>query len=167
VTSNDVTSLSAEDRLGIMELYARQAWAMDSNDTEAFVAQFAPDAVAYGENRVQDLPKFLADFHGDSGFPGSQHFVSQMRFLEGDDTWHKTRAYVIRIHRQPGSWAVRILYQGFYHDTVVKRDGKWVFQSKQAGPAEKVLEQAFTNSPGWNADTKAWQIWDLGAQRVI
>ena len=37
--------LSIEDRVEITELYARQAWAMDTGDIDAYVAVFAPDGV--------------------------------------------------------------------------------------------------------------------------
>jgi uncharacterized protein (TIGR02246 family) len=167
VTSNAVTGLPAEDRLAIMELYARHAWAMDSGDTDAFVDVFAPDAVAYGDNRGHDeLRAWHQKFLGDYGFPGSQHFVTQFRFLEGDDSRHAVQAYVVRFHRIPGTTSNQVLYQGFYHDVVAKIDGRWKFASKQAGAAEHVRAQEFQLvSPGWTQDTRAYELWDLGAHR--
>lgn len=37
--------LSADDRLAIIELMAKYAWAIDTGDVEAYVACFTPDAL--------------------------------------------------------------------------------------------------------------------------
>ncbi len=42
---------STEDRLAIYELYARYSWALDTGDTEGYVALFTPDAEATEETR--------------------------------------------------------------------------------------------------------------------
>lgn len=38
-------ALTPEDRLDILDLMARYAWAIDTGDTDAYVACFTPDAV--------------------------------------------------------------------------------------------------------------------------
>ncbi len=42
---------STQDRLEIYELYARYSWALDTGDTEGYVALFTPDAEATEETR--------------------------------------------------------------------------------------------------------------------
>ena len=71
--------LSAEDRLDIMDLYARYAWAMDSGDTEGFLDVFLPDATLFMSRTATghaELRAWHERFLKDSGFPGSQHFAT-------------------------------------------------------------------------------------------
>ena len=85
---------SAEDRLEIQELYARYSWALDTGDTEGYVALFTPDAEATEETREgglevrkghDEIRKLVLKFHKRVDFPGHQHQMAQLVF-EADPT---------------------------------------------------------------------------------
>jgi len=50
-----MSHLSEADRLAIHELYARYCWALDTGDTDAYVALFTEDAEATEETRDRGL----------------------------------------------------------------------------------------------------------------
>ncbi len=131
--------LSTEDRLDITELYARQAWSLDTGDVDAYVATFAPDAVLdlAAVHEGQDaIRAFAEDFRRrDAGLPGSQHHVDQM-VLEGDGARCSVRAYVTRVYRMFGRGRsnTMIIWAGYYNDECVKENDRW-FIKRQVGRA--------------------------------
>ena len=139
--------LSTQDRLDILDLYARQAWALDTGDVDGYVDVFAPDAVLDLANKHQGhaaIRRFAEAFWAnDVGVMGSQHHVDQV-VLEGDGERATARAYVTRTYRMSGRGRNNILpiWQGYYADTLVKVDGRWRIQ-QQVGRAWEgaVLEQ--------------------------
>jgi len=69
-----------EDELAIRELYARYSWALDTGDTDGYVALFAPDAeateeTATGELEVRkgrdEIRKLVLKFHQRPTFPAT------------------------------------------------------------------------------------------------
>jgi hypothetical protein len=161
--------LSAKDRLDIMELYARHAWAMDSGDTDAFVDVFTPDAEAYFQKGHAAIRDYHHGFLRDSAFPGSQHFALQWRFLEGDDTWQRVRAYVMRLHRIPGTASCQPVWLGFYNDVVVKVGDRWKFKIKSAAPSEHLRAGKLDGEFLAGQNGPAWELYDMGSvdQRVL
>src|SRR5437016_14685290 len=111
--------LSTQDRLDILDLYARQAWALDTGDVEAYVASFADDALldlAQQHRGHQAIRRFAEDFRAkDVGVPGSQHHIDQV-VMDGDADRCSVRAYVIRTYRMPGRGRnnTLIIWQGYY-----------------------------------------------------
>ncbi|MEO6387510.1 MAG: nuclear transport factor 2 family protein [Croceibacterium sp.] len=96
-----MTRPSVEDELAIRELYARYCWALDTGDTEGYVALFTRDAqateeTASGELEVRqghaEIRKLVLKFHQRADFPGHQHQMAQLLF-EPEGT--------------PGHWTVR------------------------------------------------------------
>ena len=153
--------LSAEDRLDIMDLYARYAWAMDSGDTEAFLDVFLPDATLYMSRSATghaELRRWHERFLKDSGFPGSQHFATQFRFVEVEGNRVKTRVYVARLYRLPGTTHSSVIWQGYYTDTCVKVDGRWYYELKNAHEASQLRRHEFGPTPYPVAE----QFYDLG-----
>lgn len=162
---SQAVNLSAEDRLDIMDLYARYAWAMDSGDTEAFLDVFLPDATLYMARSATghaELRQWHATFLKDSGFPGSQHFATQFRFVEVDGDQVKMRVYVARLYRLPGTTHSSVIWQGYYTDTVVKVDGRWYYALKNAHEASQLRQQEFGATPY----PVAQQFYDLGGVRT-
>src|SRR3984893_11244433 len=98
-------SLSPEDRLAVIELYARNAWAFDTGDVDAFVATFTPDGVLdlakrhEGEAAIRAFGVLARD--QDPWLPRSQQLVSQI-IIDGHGERASVRAYVTRTHRLPG-----------------------------------------------------------------
>ena len=131
--------LTTADRLEITELYARQAWALDTGDVEAFVAVFATDGVlnlAQVHQGHAAIRRFAEAFRAhDVGMPGSQHLVSQL-VLDGDGVRCSARAYVTRTYRMAGRIRnnTMIIWSGYYADSLAKVDGRWVIQ-EQVGRA--------------------------------
>ena len=89
-----MTGPSTEDRLQIYELYARYSWALDTGDTEGYVALFTPDAEATEETREgglevrrghDEIRKLVLKFHKRADFPGHQHQMAQLVFEADPD----------------------------------------------------------------------------------
>jgi hypothetical protein len=122
--------ITMEDRLDILDLYARQAWAMDTGDVDTYVQLFAPDGVldlAHRHEGHAAIREFAEAFRAhDVGLPGAQHHIDQL-VLEGDGVSCSARAYVTRTYRMRGRGRnnTLIIWQGYYTDRLVKRDGRW------------------------------------------
>jgi ketosteroid isomerase-like protein len=158
-------NLSADDRLDIMDLYARYAWAMDGGDTEAFLDVFLPDATLYMARSATGhaaLRTWHETFLKDSAFPGSQHFATQFRVVEVDGDQVKMRVYVARLYRLPGTTHSSVVWQGYYTDTVVKVDGRWYYALKNAHEASQLRRQEFEATPY----PVATRFYDLGGERA-
>ena len=131
--------LTTEDRLDILDLYAREAWALDTGDADAYVALFAPDAVldlAHKHAGHAAIHRFAEAFRArDVGLPGSQHHIDQL-VLDGDGLTCSARAYVMRTYRMSGRGRnnTLIIWQGYFTDRLVKHDGRWRIQ-EQVGRA--------------------------------
>jgi hypothetical protein len=164
--------LSGEDRLAIMELYARHAWAMDTGDTEAFLAVYAPGATAYGATGEAQIRDWHERFLKDSAFPGSHHFASQFRIVEvsDDSTRALTRAYLVRMFRVPGTTNIQPVWLGYYTDTVVKISGEWKFLIKHAHLTEHLFERRFEQDPETanvqQQNLALHELYDMGAARA-
>jgi hypothetical protein len=132
---------SAEDRTLIEELYSRYSWALDTGDTDGYVALFTQDAeiteetgdggleVKHGHDGVREL---VLKFHRNPEFPGRQHRMSQLVY-EPDpqgrpDHW-QVRAYVTTTQNRPPE-PPTLYWTGHVTDVVAKVDGEWLLRSK-------------------------------------
>jgi ketosteroid isomerase-like protein len=129
-------TLTADDRLDITALYARQVWALDTGDVDGYVDTFTDDAVLdlaerhTGKAAIRQFAE-LFRLH-DVGVPGSQHLVTSL-LLDGDGAHCSVRAYVTRTHRLPGRGRnnCQIIWSGYYADTAVKVNGTWLIQEQR------------------------------------
>jgi SnoaL-like domain len=132
---------SFQDRTEIYELYARYSWALDTGDTDGYVALFTTDAEVTEETSSGELEvrtghdgvrKLVLKFHERPDFPGHQHQMTQFVF-EPDpkgrpDHW-VVRSYAwATINRPPAH--PRLHWCGHVRDVVAKVDGAWKIQSK-------------------------------------
>ena len=132
---------SSADRTEIYELYARYSWALDTGDTEGYVALFTENAEATEETRTgeievrkgrSEIRKLVLKFHERADFPGHQHQMAQFVF-EADperrrDHW-VVRCYAwATINRPPGP--PYLYWCGHIRDVVAKVDGVWKIRSK-------------------------------------
>ena len=141
-----------EDELLIHDLYARYSWALDTGDTDAYVALYSPEAVvlesrpegvreARGHDAVREL---VLRFHEDPAFPGRQHRTSQL-VIEPDpdgraDRW-RVRAYVLTTETH-GGHSPTLYWCGWTEDTVVKIGEEWLIERRAIRPwAGDVLER--------------------------
>lgn len=143
---------SVEDTLLIHDLYARYSWALDTGDTEAYVALYAPDAVvvehaadgvreARGHGAIREL---VLRFHLNPEFPGRQHRTSQLVILPDPqgraDHWH-VRTYVLTTETKASGRPV-LYWCGCAFDTVAKVGGEWLLATREIKPwAGDVLER--------------------------
>jgi SnoaL-like domain len=146
-------SPSTADRVAIYELYARYSWALDTGDTDGYVALFTEDAEATEETRGGELEvrkgraeirKLVLKFHDRADFPGHQHQMSQFVFEpdpEGRPDHWVVRSYAwATINRPPA--APHLHWCGHVRDVVAKIDGLWLIRSKAImGWAGEVLSQ--------------------------
>lgn len=130
-----ITGLATEDRLDIMDLYARYAWAMDSADADTFVECYVPGGQLLDSHGVTEgeepLRAWLALFLGDSAFPGSQHFYTQWRMQADGPDAATCNVYVVRMYQVPRTRHSQPIWQGYYTDDVRKVDGRWGFWRKR------------------------------------
>ena len=100
---------STQDRLEIYELYARYSWALDTGDTDGYVALFTKDAIATEETRDRGLEvrqghdeirKLVLKFHDRADFPGHQHQMAQF-VIEPDPKGRPTRCVDWRFELWP------------------------------------------------------------------
>jgi uncharacterized protein (TIGR02246 family) len=150
---------NTDDRLAIYELYARYSWALDTGDTEGYVALFTEDAEATEETRDGALEvrhgragirELVLKFHRRPDFPGHQHQMAQLIFEE--DPQRRPSHWVVRsyawatINRPPAP--PHLHWCGHIRDVVAKEvDGVWRIRSKQImGWTGAVLERFATAS---------------------
>ena len=120
---------SAEDRTLIMEMYARYSWALDTGDTDGYVALFTEDAVATEETRMGTLEERTGHdgIHENPDFPGHQHQMGQFVFEE--DPEGRPDHWVVKMY----AWATiakpdqppHLHWCGHVRDVVAKVDGEW------------------------------------------
>ena len=140
-----------EDRLAIQDLYARYCWALDTGDTDGYVALFAEDAEIVEETRDggldvrrgrDEVKALVLKFHERPDFPGHQHVMAQ--FVFEDDPQGRPDHWVVRSY----AWATenhppappRLYWCGHVRDVVAKVDGTWLIRSKKImGWAGEVL----------------------------
>ena len=80
--------LTTADRLGILDLFARYAWAYDGGDAQAYAENFTTDGVLADENdlRVVGRPAIaeaIKTFFDMRGLNVWQHYNDHLR-IEGD-----------------------------------------------------------------------------------
>jgi hypothetical protein len=132
---------SAQDRTEICELYARYSWALDTGDTDGYVALFAEDGEATEETRDgtievrkgrAEIRKLVLKFHQRPDFPGHQHQMSQLVFEP--DPEGRPQHWVVRSY----AWATinhppeppHLHWCGHIRDVIAKIDGEWKIRSK-------------------------------------
>jgi ketosteroid isomerase-like protein len=136
-----MTRPPVEDELAIRELYARYCWALDTGDTDGYVALFTEDAEATEETSTGELEvrkgrdeirKLVLKFHQRPDFPGHQHQMAQFVF-EPDpqgrpDHW-LVRSYAwATINRPPAP--PHLHWCGHIRDVIAKVGGEWKIHSK-------------------------------------
>lgn len=144
-----MAELSAHDEMAIRGLYARYSWALDTGDTDGYVALFAADAEASEETASGELEwrkghdeirQLVLKFHQHPDFPGRQHQMAQFLFepdpKQRADHW-QVRSYAwATINRPPEP--PHLHWCGHVRDVIAKVDGEWLIAEKNimgwAGP---------------------------------
>jgi SnoaL-like protein len=132
---------SAADRLDIIDLYARYSWALDTGDTDGYVALFTTDAEVTEETREggldvrkghAEIRKLVLKFHDRPDFPGHQHQMAQ--FVFEPDPEKRRDHWVVRSY----AWATinhppappHLHWCGHIRDLIARVDGRWLIRAK-------------------------------------
>ena len=130
-----------EDRIAIQDLYARYCWALDTGDTDGYVALFTADAEATEETSAgtlevrqgrEEIRRLVLKFHDRPNFPGHQHQMAQFLF-EADpkgraDHW-QVRSYAWATINHPPE-PPHLHWCGHVRDVVALVDGHWLIREK-------------------------------------
>jgi hypothetical protein len=128
-----VESLTAADRLEILELFAKYAWTIDTADADGYATLFTPDALLrmnedryHGQDEIRD---YVRELTSRDNWAGSQHYNGQILFEDSDDGQCRVRSYSMIVYRlRDGTCNFRHL--GLYRDKCEKREGKWYFAER-------------------------------------
>lgn len=130
-------ALSVEDRLDILDLFARYGWALDTGDSAGVAALFVDGATVKlretdHEADFTDVPAWITQFHNTlEGFRGRQHHMSQF-VIEGDGDRAHVRAFWLITKAETVTSKTRFIHNsGYYNNTVVKTDAGWRFAELQ------------------------------------
>jgi hypothetical protein len=132
--------LTADDRLDIMDLFARYSWAIDLADPEMVVGCFAEDAYFdhLWQGRVQGHAAILKNleelwYDRQHWWFGRQHLFNHFLMTseatpEGEEGARVKSFYqILQFNVDYGTNFVFGI--GTRDDTLVKRDGKWLFKT--------------------------------------
>jgi ketosteroid isomerase-like protein len=128
--------MSAEDRLGVMELIASYARCIDSGDVDGWVDNFMPDAVfapARGERHGHDeirqwLIELMAPGRVGAAEPQLVHFVGLPK-IDGDSERATAQTYCVILDFDEDK-KIRVPLVGRYEDTAVKDGDRWRFERR-------------------------------------
>ncbi len=80
-TGRPAARLSADDRFGIEDLFARYAWCYDCSSEDDYLSNFTDDAIVIGIGPGQT-------YHGKEGIRSWYRYLLGLRAAEGDDWLH-------------------------------------------------------------------------------
>lgn len=141
--SSEVTA-RLSDRLEILQLFAIYAWAVDTANIEATATLFAPEAAMadpfgrYVGPGPDGLRLFFSQLFARPEFAGRQHWVGQT-VLEPTEEGYRADSYAVVPASFRGS-SINLHLLTYYKDVLVRRDGRWCFLERIAGP--KVANEA-------------------------
>ena len=128
--------LTAEDRLDIIELFAKYAWAIDLADPELAVSCFAEDGYFdhLWQGRVQGHEAILKNLESlwydrQSWWYGRQHLFSHFLIEADQPDLAKVKSFFQIIQFNTDYNTNFVFGIGTRSDTVVKQDGKWLFKT--------------------------------------
>ena len=128
--------LSADDRLDIMELFARYSWAIDLADASEVAACFATDGYFdhLWQGRVQGHAAIIANleqlwYGRGAWWYGRQHLFNHFRFFPESLERVRVQSFfqIIQFNVEYNNNFVFGI--GTRDDWVVKQQGQWVFQT--------------------------------------
>ena len=130
-----------EDRIAVEDVMARYVWAVDSFDADGYLAVFTDDAVIDSNGSISrghaEIRKIVTnliqrrDENRAKGLPSSNlyHMVSNVRitFPKPGEALHQSYWQTVRRDKDGRMIAAAM---GRSEDRLVKRNGKWLIQSR-------------------------------------
>ncbi len=140
------STMSAEDRLAVIDLIANYAWCVDTGDVEGYVDNFLADGVVEygsgsrcaGHDEIRSWVAGLVDIKQIGSESGLRHVLGIPR-IEGDGERCSARTYVV-IPRLYATGEIGIPLVISYIDDCVKVDGRWRF-------AKRIIRGDLTAAP--------------------
>ncbi|OYW87441.1 MAG: hypothetical protein B7Z20_05125 [Sphingobium sp. 32-64-5] len=129
--------IPADDRLDIIELMARYAWAYDTSNADALAATFTPDGVleVTGKPMVTDrsgFPAFLAVAAGlRKGREGWQHLTDHHVFADYDGRHCTVYSYYLVPESDATGGDVTLRAMGYYVSHCVRTEEGWLFARRE------------------------------------
>jgi uncharacterized protein (TIGR02246 family) len=131
-----------EDRIAVEEVMTRYVWTVDSLDADGYVAVFTPDAVidsngsiSRGHQEIRNIVTSLIKRRDDNkakGLPTANlyHVISNVRisFPKPGEALHESYWQTMR---RDTDGRMTTGGMGRSVDRLVKRDGKWLIQSRK------------------------------------
>jgi uncharacterized protein (TIGR02246 family) len=131
-----------EDRIAVEDVMARYVWSVDSLDPEGYVAVFTEDAVIDSNGSIskgrEEIRKIVTDLlrrrddNKTKGLPTSNlyHVISNVRitFPKPNEAVHRSYWQTVRRDKDNKMSAAAM---GRSEDHLVKRNGKWLIQSRK------------------------------------
>jgi uncharacterized protein (TIGR02246 family) len=139
LSERGLTVENVADRLEILELFSRYAFAMDEVDPEGVANCFTQDGLwvshFHGTYRGRDIIKQLNERRKEkvAANPDAhkRHYIlNPIIIFEGDRA--RFRAYMLGTLMQGNK--IHVALTGHYHGTVVKEGGHWKFAERHAIP---------------------------------
>jgi hypothetical protein len=135
VMSDSNSKLSVEDRLDIIELFAKYAWGINTGDIEGVLACFAEDGYLdhLWQGKLQGHDKIRRAFEElwydrPSWWFGRQHLANHFLITrEGEGA--RVKAYFTIVQFNVDYRTNFVFGIGNWDNLCVKRDGRWVFMS--------------------------------------
>lgn len=134
--SSTALKLSADDRMDIIELYARYAWAIDLADAEEVKMCFAEDGHFdhLWQGRVQGHEAIVKNletlwYGRGAWWYGRQHLFNHFRFFPETEERVRVKCFnqIIQFNTEYNTNFVFGI--GTRDDVVEKQDGRWLFKS--------------------------------------
>ena len=131
-----------EDRIAVEDVMARYVWAVDSFDADGYVAVFTEDAVidsngsiSKGHDEIRKIVTNLIKRRDDNlakGLPAASlhHVISNVRitFPKANEAVYQSYWQTVRRDKDDKMTAAAM---GRSEDHLVKRNGKWLIQSRK------------------------------------
>ncbi|PQA87620.1 SgcJ/EcaC family oxidoreductase [Hyphococcus luteus] len=129
--------LSAGDRLEIMELLSRYAWAYDCNDPEAAAAAFTPDGsieafgqITKGREAIVKLIESVYEIRGDKIWT---HLIDHYVFQPTKEGC-RVFCYWTQVEKIAPNENGNIRATGYYVTDCVQHDGAWLIERRAIVP---------------------------------
>jgi ketosteroid isomerase-like protein len=132
-----VPRLSAEDRLDIIELMARYAWAYDCLDAAALAATFTPDGILAVSGKVMaqgqaGFASFIATAAAMRQANGWQHLTDHHVFTAHDATHCTVHSYYLMPESDAAGGNVHLRAMGYYESLCQRTRQGWRFARREA-----------------------------------
>lgn len=124
--------IGADDRMAIIELMARYAWAYDTEDARALASTFTHDGQLEVFGRVlidghKDIPAFMEQARSMKGEHGWQHLTDHHLFRDYDGSTCTVYSYYMMPEGDAQGGNARVRAMGYYVSHCIRSDSGWRF----------------------------------------